>query len=145
MNDDLTRMVLNPDVVVRSRGVMEKCTFCIQKLQYAKLDAKKQNRELKDGDAKTACMTACPTEAIVFGNAHDQNSWVNKVRNENPRRSFYVLEQLHVLPNVTYLAKVRNTEEIIEKAGHGGTEAEHEEKSKDSLHTKPSLEAETAH
>jgi MoCo/4Fe-4S cofactor protein with predicted Tat translocation signal len=145
MNDDLTRMVLNPDVTVRSRGVMEKCTFCIQKLQYAKLDAKKQNRPLVDGEAKTACMTACPTEAIVFGNAHDQNSWVNKVRNDNPRRSFYVLEQLHVLPNITYLAKVRNTDEVIETAGHGSKEAEHVEQSKDSLHSKPSLEAETAH
>ena len=145
MNDDLTRMVLNPDVTVRSRGVMEKCSFCIQKLQTAKLDAKKENRQLVDGEAKTACMTACPTEAIVFGNVHDKTSWVNKVRNDNPRRSYYVLEQLHVLPNITYLAKVRNTEEVIEIAGHGGTEAEAQEKAKDSLHTKPSLEAETAH
>ena len=118
MNDDLTRMVLNPDVVVRSRGVMEKCTFCIQHLQAAKLDAKKENRILKDGDAKTACQTACPTEAIVFGNAHDKESRVMKVRNENPQRSFYVLEQLHVLPNVTYLAKVRNTDELIESNHH---------------------------
>lgn len=145
MNDELTRMVLNPDVTVRSRGVMEKCTFCIQKLQYAKLDAKKQNRVLKDGEAKTACQLACPTHAIVFGNAHDKNSEVNKVKNDNPRRSFYVLEQLHVLPNITYLAKVRNTEEIIVEAGHGGTEAEHQEQAKDSLQSKPSLEAETAH
>jgi MoCo/4Fe-4S cofactor protein with predicted Tat translocation signal len=118
MNDDVSRMVLNPDVTVRSRGVMEKCTFCVQKLQAAKLDAKKENRILKDGDAKTACMTACPTEAIVFGNAHDKESKVMKVRNDNPQRSFYVLEQLHVLPNVTYLAKVRNTDEIIESEKH---------------------------
>ncbi len=114
MNDDLSRMVLNPDVTVRSRGVMEKCTFCVQHLQAAKLDAKKENRMLKDGDAKTACQTACPTEAIVFGNAHDKDSAVMRVRNDNPQRSFYVLEQLHVLPNVTYLAKVRNTDEVIE-------------------------------
>jgi len=113
MNDDLTRMVLNPDVTVRSRGVMEKCSFCVQKLQLAKLDAKKDNRPLKDGDAKTACMTACSADAIVFGNAHDKESRVSKIRQDNPQRSFYVLEQLHVLPNVTYLAKVRNTDEII--------------------------------
>ena len=117
MNDDLTRMVLNPDVTVRSRGVMEKCTFCFQKLQAAKLGAKKENRILKDGDAKTACQTACPADAIVFGNAHDKESELTKVRNDNPQRSFYVLEQLHVLPNITYLAKVRNTDEIIE-SGH---------------------------
>ena len=121
MNDDVTRMVLNPDVTVRSRGVMEKCTFCIQKLQAAKLDAKKENRILQDGDAKTACQTACPTNAIVFGNAHDKESMLTKVRNGNKQRSFYVLEQLHVLPNVTYLSKVRNTDEIIEDTeNHGG-------------------------
>jgi molybdopterin-containing oxidoreductase family iron-sulfur binding subunit len=117
-NDDLTRMVLNPDVTVRSRGVMEKCTFCVQKLQAAKLDAKKENRMLGGDDVKTACQTACPTNAIVFGNAHDKGSSVNKVREENKQRSFYVLEQLHVLPNVTYLAKVRNTDEIIEGKHH---------------------------
>ena len=124
MNDDLTRMVLNPDVTVRTRGVMEKCTFCVQNLQTAKLDAKKENRMLKDGDAKTACMTACPTNAIVFGNAHDKESRVTKVRNDNPQRSFYVLEQLHVLPNVTYLAKVRNTDEVIESKHHEAKEVQ---------------------
>ncbi|MBE2230324.1 MAG: TAT-variant-translocated molybdopterin oxidoreductase [Chitinophagaceae bacterium] len=118
MNDDLTRMVLNPDVTVRSRGVIEKCSFCFQRLQAAKLEAKKDNRPLKDGDAKTACQTACSANAIVFGNAHDAESAISKVRKENPSRGYYVLEQLHVLPNVSYLAKVRNTDEIIEPAGH---------------------------
>ena len=123
MNDDLTRMVLNPDVTVRSRGVMEKCSFCVQKLQAAKLDAKKENRILNDGDAQTACQTACPTDAIVFGNANDKNSAISKVRVDNHQRGFYVLEQLHVLPNVTYLAKVRNTDELIETEQH--EEADH--------------------
>ncbi len=118
MNDDLTRMVLNPDVTVRSRGVMEKCSFCVQKLQAAKLDAKKENRTLQDGDAKTACQMACPADAIVFGNVHDLDSEINKIRAENTGRNFYVLEQLHVLPNVSYLAKVRNTDEVIEKGAH---------------------------
>ncbi|MCC7401464.1 MAG: TAT-variant-translocated molybdopterin oxidoreductase [Chitinophagaceae bacterium] len=117
MNDDLTRMVLNPDVTVRSRGVMEKCSFCVQRLQAAKLDAKADNRPLRDGDAKTACMMACPTEAITFGNVHDKESQISKVREVNPQRMYYVIEQLHTLPNVNYLAKVRNTDEIIE-AGH---------------------------
>ncbi len=125
MNDDLTRMVLNPDVTVRSRGVIEKCSFCVQKLQAAKLGAKKENRILNDGDAKTACQTACPTDAIVFGNSHDKESAISKVRIENEQRGFYVLEQLHVLPNVTYLAKVRNTDEIIETEHH--EEEEHKE------------------
>ena len=143
MNDDLTRMVLNPDVTVRSRGVMEKCSFCVQKLQAAKLDAKKENRMLKDGDVKTACQAACATGAIVFGNVHDASSAINKVRADNKQRSFHVLEQLHVLPNITYLAKVRNTDELDENWGeheggeistqpeHGG--AEHREKADSTL------------
>ena len=114
MNDDLTRMVLNPDVVVRSRGVMEKCSFCIQRLQEAKLDAKKANTTLADGKAKTACMQACPTDAIVFGNVKDNESTIVKTRAEHEERLFYVIEQLHTLPNVNYLAKIRNTSEIIE-------------------------------
>jgi MoCo/4Fe-4S cofactor protein with predicted Tat translocation signal len=128
MNDDLTRMVLNPDVTVRSRGVIEKCSFCVQKIQSAKLDAKKDNRMLKGDDVKTACQTACPTNAILFGNAVDKTSTVAKVREENKQRTFHVLEQLHVLPNVTYMAKIRNTEEIDENwGGDHGAEA-HDDK-----------------
>jgi Fe-S-cluster-containing dehydrogenase component len=111
MNDDLTRMVLNPDVTVRSRGVIEKCSFCVQRLQAAKLDAKKDSRPMVDSDIKVACQQSCPTNAITFGNANDKHSAITKVRVDNPNRSFYVLEQLHVLPNVTYLAKVRNADE----------------------------------
>jgi MoCo/4Fe-4S cofactor protein with predicted Tat translocation signal len=120
MNDDLTRMVLNPDVTVRSRGVIEKCSFCVQRLQAAKLDAKKAGEELRDGTAKTACMTACPTEAIVFGNVRDEKSKIAKERHDNPLRIFTVLEQIHTLPNVTYLAKIRNTDEMIVPEDHGG-------------------------
>ena len=108
MNDDLTRMVLNPDVVVRCRGVMEKCTFCVQRFQEGKLKAKRENRVLNDGDVKTACQQACPTKAIVFGNANDSNSAIVKCRQENEQRVYHVLEELHVLPNLNYLAKVRN-------------------------------------
>jgi len=125
MNDDLTRMVLNPDVTVRSRGVMEKCSFCVQKLQAAKLDAKKENRILNDGDAQTACQMACAANAIVFGNANDKGSQLVKVRNENTQRSFHVLEQLHVLPNITYLAKIRNTDELDPHWGGGQEEEGH--------------------
>ena len=111
MNDDLTRMVLNPDVTVRSRGVIEKCSFCVQRLQESKLIAKKESRPMVDSDIKVACQQSCPTNAINFGNANDKASSITKTRLENPNRQFYVLEQLHVLPNVTYMAKVRNVEE----------------------------------
>jgi MoCo/4Fe-4S cofactor protein with predicted Tat translocation signal len=109
MNDDLTRMVLNPDVTVRSRGVMEKCSFCVQRLQEGKLKAKREDRPLKDlQDVKTACQQACPADAIVFGNANDKSSLITSTRNDHAQRLFYALEELHVLPNVNYLAKVRN-------------------------------------
>ncbi len=117
MNDDLTRMVLNPDVTVRSRGVIEKCSFCVQRLQEGKLKAKKESRPLETGgegkkwDLKVACQQSCPTEAIVFGNVNDKKSAVTAHRSDNANRLFYSLEQLHVLPNVSYLAKVRNREE----------------------------------
>ena len=132
MNDDLTRMVLNPDVTVRSRGVIEKCSFCVQRLQEGKLKAKKENRPLETGadgkwDIKTACQQACPTNAIVFGNANDKNSPVSKIRNEEQtNRLFYVLEQIHVLPNVNYLAKIRNTDRhvgVAEEVHHEAVEA----------------------
>ncbi|MBI1342017.1 MAG: 4Fe-4S dicluster domain-containing protein [Terrimonas sp.] len=128
MNDDLTRMVLNPDVTVRSRGVIEKCSFCVQRLQEAKLTAKKEDRVLADGDAKTACMTACPTDAIVFGNVHDKESRITKMREDNQQRLFYVIEQLHTLPNVNYLAKIRNTEELLEVEEHHEEQAAEEKK-----------------
>ncbi|HET9825081.1 MAG TPA: 4Fe-4S dicluster domain-containing protein, partial [Chitinophagaceae bacterium] len=115
MMDPVTRMVLNPDVTVRSRGVMEKCSFCVQRIQEGKLNAKKEDRVLKDGEIKTACMQACPTDAIVFGNVHDKESRITKMREENELRTFYVIEHLHTLPNINYLAKVRNTDEVIEE------------------------------
>jgi molybdopterin-containing oxidoreductase family iron-sulfur binding subunit len=124
MNDDLSRMVLNPDVTVRSRGVMEKCSFCVQRLQDGKLNAKKENRPVIDGEVQTACMQACPTHAILFGNVNDKESRVSKIRKEEQKeRAFYVLEQLHVLSNVNYLAKIRNTDRMV-----GNLKEESEEK-----------------
>ena len=111
MNDDLTRMVLNPDVVVRSRGVMEKCSFCVQRLQDGKLKAKREDRPLKDmSDVQTACQQACPTNAIVFGNVNDSKTNISTTRAENMDRLYYVIEELHTLPNVSYLAKVRHAD-----------------------------------
>lgn len=114
MNDDLTRMVLNPDVVTRSRGVMEKCSFCVQRTQAGKLHAKMENRELGADEVQTACAQACPTSAIVFGNVNRPDATVSQIRKNNPQRVFYVLEQLHTLPNINYLAKIRNSDEVIE-------------------------------
>ena len=122
MNEDLTRMVLNPDVTVRARGVIEKCSFCVQRLQETKLESKKAQDPTIVRNVKTACMQACPTNAIHFGNVNDKESEVSKARKDE-NRTFYVLEQLHVLPNVSYLAKIRNTDRHI-----GPVEEEHGEK-----------------
>jgi MoCo/4Fe-4S cofactor protein with predicted Tat translocation signal len=123
MNDELTRMVLNPDVVTRSRGVMEKCTFCVQRTQAGKLKAKMENRPIAADEVQSACAQACPTSAIVFGNAYDKTSTVAKIRQNNPQRLFYVLEQLHTLPNINYLAKIRNTDEVVEPEHKMGEQA----------------------
>jgi Fe-S-cluster-containing dehydrogenase component len=109
LQEPLTRMVLNPDVTVRSRGVIEKCSFCVQNLQAAKLTAKKENRPLKDGEATTACTTACPTSALVFGDRNDKTSQV--FTSMNDERAFGVIEEIHTMPNVYYLTKVRNRSE----------------------------------
>ncbi|WP_066837624.1 TAT-variant-translocated molybdopterin oxidoreductase [Rufibacter ruber] len=109
MNNDLGKMVLNPDVTVRSRGVMEKCSFCVQRIQAGKLEAKKEARRPKDGEIVTACAQACPTNAIIFGDMLDPNSQVSQIlKREEGERAFHVLEELNTQPNVTYLTKIRN-------------------------------------
>jgi MoCo/4Fe-4S cofactor protein with predicted Tat translocation signal len=123
INSDLTRMVLNPDVTVRSRGVIEKCSFCVQRTQAGKQKAKQENRALTDKDAQSACAQACPTNAITFGNVNDSESAISKLRNEQGKaRLYYALEELHVLPNVNYLYKVRNADQA--GAPHPGGEHE---------------------
>ena len=104
--DDRGRMVLNPDVVVRSRGVMEKCSMCIQRIQSGKLVAKREGRKIKDGEFQTACASACPTHAITFGDKNDPRSVVS--RNQADPRSYFLLEELNVQPTVNYMTKVRN-------------------------------------
>ena len=106
MNNDLGRMVLNPDVVVRSRGVMEKCSFCIQMTQKTILDAKLEGREIKDSDWSCACSDACGTGAMVFGDINDKESEVSKLK-EN-ERMYHLLESVGTKPNVMYQTKVRN-------------------------------------
>jgi molybdopterin-containing oxidoreductase family iron-sulfur binding subunit len=104
--DNLTRMVLNPDVTVRSRGVIEKCSFCVQRIQEGKLTAKSEMRPLADGDIKTACQTACPTGAIIFGDDNDKDSMVTK-HSDSPL-VYKVLEEVNTASSVNYSAKVVN-------------------------------------
>lgn len=106
MNNDLGRMVLNPDVVVRTRGVMEKCSLCIQMTQTTILEAKKENRVVKDGEFQTACAKACSTGALTFGDMNDKESEVRKLYASN--RRYYLLEEIGTKPNVFYHTKVRN-------------------------------------
>jgi molybdopterin-containing oxidoreductase family iron-sulfur binding subunit len=105
-HDSLGRMVLNPDVVVRARGVMEKCSMCVQRIQAGKLEAKKAGRRPIDGEIQTACTQSCPTNAIIFGDLNDENSQVSQWYNDD--RKFEMLEEIGVRPSVFYLAKVWN-------------------------------------
>jgi len=109
MNNDLGRMVLNPDVVVRSRGVMEKCSMCIQMTQATILKAKKEGRPVKDGEFETACSNACSTGAMVFGDVNNSESKVSHVKEDD--RTFHLLEFVGTKPNVFYQLDVRNTNE----------------------------------
>ncbi len=109
MNNDLGRMVLNPDVTVRSRGVMEKCSMCIQMTQKTILDAKRDGRAIKDGEFQTACSAACSSGAMIFGDVNDKDSKVAKLTEDN--RMYHLLEHVGTKPNVMYQTKVRNTTE----------------------------------
>ncbi len=109
MNNDLGKMVINPDVNVRSRGVMEKCSMCIQMTQKTILDAKREGRPVKDGEFQTACSAACSTEAIAFGDINDHDSEIAHLKENH--RAYHLLEHVGTRPNVFYHVKVRNTDE----------------------------------
>ena len=109
MNNDLGRMVLNPDVVVRTRGVMEKCSMCIQMTQATILEAKKEGRVVNDGEFQTACSKACPTGAMKFGDMNNKDSEIRKLYADT--RRYTLLEEIGTKPNVFYHAKVRNRKE----------------------------------
>jgi MoCo/4Fe-4S cofactor protein with predicted Tat translocation signal len=117
MNNDLGRMVLNPDVTVRSRGVIEKCSMCVQRIQAGKLTAKKEKRRPADGEIQTACSQSCPTNAITFGDMLDENTAISKMLAvEKEGRAFHVLEEINVQPQLSYLTKIRNKDEVKKKA-----------------------------
>ncbi len=107
--DEMGRMVLNPDVTVRSRGVMEKCSLCVQRIQAGKLEAKKNGEPVQDGAIQTACAESCPTDGIVFGDLNDKNSKIRKLADSN--RAYNVLEEVGTRPNIYYQVKVRNVED----------------------------------
>ncbi len=122
-NNDLGRMVINPDVTVRSRGVMEKCSFCVQRIQAGKLKAKLENRIIQDGDIKTACQQSCPADAIIFGDINDEKSEVRKYFQND--RAYFLLEEYNVQPSVAYMTKVRNVDELLNAPdAHGGKKHE---------------------
>jgi MoCo/4Fe-4S cofactor protein with predicted Tat translocation signal len=123
-------MALNPEVTVRPRGVMEKCTFCVQRIKEGKNKAKTEGRALKDGDIKVACETACPASAITFGDMNDDNSRVAKIFKAEPR-AYALLEEWHAKPSVRYLSKIRNNDLVTPaKEGRHAEEPQHQESAK---------------
>ena len=115
-SDEITpvlKLGRNPDVTVRSRGVMEKCTYCVQRINSARITAEKEERPIKDGEIRTACQQACPTQAIVFGDINDKDSRVSRLKAEP--LNYGLLEQLNTRPRTTYLAKLRNPNPDLER------------------------------
>ncbi|HEU4389849.1 MAG TPA: 4Fe-4S dicluster domain-containing protein, partial [Blastocatellia bacterium] len=108
--DPIANLALNPDVTVRTRGVMEKCTFCVQRIEETKIRARNEAREIRDGEIQTACQQSCPASAITFGDLVNTESRVGKLKHD--ARDYILLEELNLRPQISYLAKVRNVSEV---------------------------------
>jgi molybdopterin-containing oxidoreductase family iron-sulfur binding subunit len=126
------RMAQNPDVTVRYRGVMEKCSFCVQRVREAGIDARQENRDIREGEVVTACQQACPAQAITFGNIRDSKSQIVKMRQND--RNYYLFAELAIRPRLSYLARLRNPNTALVTPQYGLAE-EHTTKKKEEKHS----------
>ena len=123
-NTESYKLGRNPDVTVRSRGVMEKCTYCVQRINAARIESEKADRRIADGEIKTACQQTCPTEAIVFGDLNDPKSRVSQTKAS--QLNYGLLDDLNTKPRTTYLAIVRNPNPALEPAKAPEAHGEHQ-------------------
>jgi molybdopterin-containing oxidoreductase family iron-sulfur binding subunit len=115
--EEVEKLAFNPDVTVRARGVMEKCTFCVQRIESARITARNQGRAIRDGDIVPACAQTCPADAIVFGDLNDADSRLSRVMADS--RAYVLLAELNIKPRTAYLARIRHPNPALEPAGGG--------------------------
>jgi molybdopterin-containing oxidoreductase family iron-sulfur binding subunit len=120
---DVSKMQFNPEVTVRARGVMEKCTFCVQRIQNVRIEARNDHRPIRDGEIVPACAQTCPSRAITFGNLNDPESEVSKLRGDH--RAYATLVELNIRPRTHYLARLNNPTRGSEPVAHDSEHGSH--------------------